>query len=125
MLKTSRLALALAVLVLAAAPARSDEGEYTLNKDNWQKAEGLLPEPVLKRIKAGDYSFKVVPLDAQKFRENYSTSYWSASEANEGKYDLDADPSPLPWRLAARARGVRSALALPLRVNGTVIGVAH
>ncbi|MBK8004745.1 MAG: response regulator [Gemmatimonadetes bacterium] len=36
--------------------------------------------------------------------------------------DLDADPSPLPWRLAARARGVRSALALPLRVNGTVIG---
>ena len=91
MLKTSRLAFALAVLVLMAAPARSDEGEYTLNKDNWQKAEGLLPDPVLKRIKAGDYSFKVVPLDAQKFRENYSTTYWAASEANEGKYELDAE----------------------------------
>jgi hypothetical protein len=91
MLKTSRLALALAVLVLTAAPARSDEGEYTLNKDNWQKAEGLLPEPVLKRVKAGDYNFKVVPLDAQKFHENYSTTYWAASESNEGKYDLDAE----------------------------------
>jgi hypothetical protein len=90
MLKTSRLALALAVLFLA-APALSDEGEYTLNKDNWQKAEGLLPDPVLKRVKAGDYSFKVVPLDAQKFRENYSTTYWAASEANEGKYELDAE----------------------------------
>ena len=91
MLKTSRLALALAVLVLTVAPARSDEGEYTLNKDNWQKAEGLLPEPVLKRVKAGDYNFKVVPLDAQKFHENYSTTYWAASESNEGKYDLDAE----------------------------------
>lgn len=91
MLKTSRLALALAVLLLTAVQARSDEGEYVLNKDNWQKAEGLLPDPVLKRLKAGDYSFKVVPLDAQKFRENYSTTYWAASEANEGKYELDAE----------------------------------
>ena len=91
MLKTSRLALALAVLLLVAVQARSDEGEYVLNKDNWQKAEGLLPDPVLKRVKAGDYSFKVVPLDAQKFHENYSTSYWAASEANEGKYELDAE----------------------------------
>lgn len=91
MLKTSRLALALAVVLLLAPYARSDEGEYTLNKDNWQKAEGLLPDPVLKRVKAGDYSFKVVPLDDQKFRENYSTTYWAASEANEGKYELDAE----------------------------------
>ncbi|MBK8005014.1 MAG: PAS domain S-box protein [Gemmatimonadetes bacterium] len=36
--------------------------------------------------------------------------------------DIDASPSPLPWRLAARGRGLRSVLALPLRVNGSVIG---
>ncbi len=91
--KTSRLVLAVAAVALALSPARGwsqDEG-YTLNKDTWQKAEGLLPDPVLKRVKSGDYTFQVVPLDAQKFRENYSTSYWAASEANEGKYDLDPE----------------------------------
>lgn len=95
MQKTSRLVLAVAAMMLAVAPmgaGAADEGEgYTLGKDNWQKAEGLLPDPVLKRVKAGDYNFKVVPLDEQKFRENYSTSYWAASEANEGKYELDAE----------------------------------
>src|SRR5215468_2872368 len=84
----SLLIVTTAVLVLAASPARAaDDGEYTLDQSNWQKAEGLLPDPVLKRLKAGDYTFRVVPLDAQKFHENYSTTYWAASEANEGKYE--------------------------------------
>jgi hypothetical protein len=81
-----------AVLVLAASPCGAADGEeYTLDQSNWQKAEGLLPDPVLKRLKAGDYTFHVVPLDAQKFRENYSSKFWAASESNEGKYELDAD----------------------------------
>jgi len=67
------------------------EGAWTLSKDNWQKAENLLPDPVLKRVKAGDYTFTVVPLDDQKFKENYTADYWAASEANEGKYELDAE----------------------------------
>ncbi|HEY8518127.1 MAG TPA: DUF1329 domain-containing protein [Candidatus Binatia bacterium] len=92
MQKTSRLVLGIAALALVLAPAAGwAEEEYILNKDNWQKAEGLLPDPVLKRVKAGDYQFKVVPLDAQKFRENYSSAYWAASEANEGKYELDEE----------------------------------
>ncbi len=71
----------------ADAPA----GAWKLNKDNWQKAEGLLPEPVLKRVQAGDYTYTVVPTDSQKFRENFTQAYWAASEANEGKYDLDVE----------------------------------
>ncbi|MEO6354819.1 MAG: EAL domain-containing protein [Oxalobacteraceae bacterium] len=39
--------------------------------------------------------------------------------------DIDADASqvPAPWRAQARARGYRSALALPLRDSGRVFGV--
>ncbi len=89
----------LGVLVTAAAisaapmagAADAPGGSWKLGKDNWQKAEGLLPEPVLKRIQAGDYTFTVVPTDAQKFRENFTQAYWAASEANEGKYDLDVE----------------------------------
>ena len=86
------LAAALAATLAIRAPgAALAEEEYTLDQSNWQKAEGLLPEPVLKRLKAGDYQFKVVPLDNAKFKSNYSTTFWGASEANEGKYELDAE----------------------------------
>jgi uncharacterized protein DUF1329 len=84
------LALLLAPAAGVAADSKQDP-EYTLDSTTWQKAEGLLPDPVLKRIKAGDYSFHVVPVDAQKFHENFTSAYWAASEANEGKYDLDAE----------------------------------
>ena len=85
------LALAVAAAFFLPQPARADEGAYTLDSSNWEKAKDLLPDPVLKRLKAGDYQFKVVPLDAEKFKANYSSTYWAASEANEGKYDLDAE----------------------------------
>ena len=87
---TAAAALALPALALAEAQPLP-EGAWTLNKDNWQKAEGLLPDVVLKRVKAGDYTFTVAPIDDQKFKENYTSNYWAASEANEGKYELDAE----------------------------------
>ncbi len=88
---TAAAVLAAPSLVLAAEGQPLPEGAWTLGKDNWQKAENLLPDPVLKRVKAGDYTFTVVPLDDQKFKENYTANYWAASEANEGKYELDAE----------------------------------
>ncbi len=93
MRSSGRLVLVLAAVAVLSSPSRgrAEEGEYVLDSSTWQKAEGLLPDPVLKRIKAGDYQLKVVPLDAQKFRENYSTSFWAATETNEGKYDVDAE----------------------------------
>ena len=91
-LKAMAAAAVLAVPSLALAEAQPlPEGAWTLNKDNWQKAEKLLPDPVLKRVKAGDYTFTVVPVDDQKFKENFTANYWAASEANEGKYELDAE----------------------------------
>jgi hypothetical protein len=65
------------------------EAPWVLDSSNWHEAEKLLPEPVVKRIRDGDYWFKVVPVDPGRFRQNYSTTFWEASAANEGKYDLD------------------------------------
>jgi hypothetical protein len=87
---TAAAALVLPSMAMAESQPLPD-GAWTLSKDNWQKAENLLPEPVLKRVKAGDYEFTVVPVDDQKFKENYTANYWAASEANEGKYELDAE----------------------------------
>lgn len=92
----SRLALlAIGVLGLVAPGAvRADEAAeadkpWTLDQNNWQQAQDLLPEQVLNRVKKGDYSYRVVPVDPDKFRQNYSPKFWEASAANEGKYELD------------------------------------
>ncbi len=62
---------------------------WTLSSNNWQQGEGLLPEPVLKRVKAGEYHYTVSEVDPEKLKQNYSKKFWEASEANAGKYDLD------------------------------------
>ncbi|MDX2166483.1 MAG: DUF1329 domain-containing protein [Deltaproteobacteria bacterium] len=89
-----RAAAALALLALA-SPAHADgvaTGQsWILDSNNWQQAQDLLPPPVLDRVKKGDYWFKVQPIDPEKFKHNYSDAFWAASEANAGKYDLDAE----------------------------------
>jgi Protein of unknown function (DUF1329) len=87
-IRSSTLLLALALL---AAPALAEEAPWTLDANDWQQAKDLLPAPVLERIKKGDYTFKVVPVDPAKFRANYSAPFWQASAANAGKYDLAPD----------------------------------
>jgi hypothetical protein len=86
-------ALWLALSVPAAHAAESAKaGEpWILDSNNWKQAEGLLPEPVLERVKKGDYWFRVQPIDPERFKHNYSDAFWAASEANDGKYDLDAE----------------------------------
>src|SRR5439155_9085059 len=49
----------------------------------------LVPEPVLKHLQKGEYWFKVVPVDAKKFHDNYAKKFWDLTAANEGKYELD------------------------------------
>jgi hypothetical protein len=78
----------LAIATGAAIAANSDE-PWILDSNNWQEAEKLLPPPALKRVRDGDYWFKVVPLDPEKFRQNYSAAFWSGAAANAGKFDLD------------------------------------
>jgi len=90
-------AIAIAMLtIVSTAPARAQDkvatGEpWILDSNNWQQAQGLLPEPVLERVKKGDYWFRVQPIDPDRFKHNYSDAFWAASEANAGKYDLDPE----------------------------------
>jgi len=87
-----------ALTVFLAAAGRAAAGDsvatgqpWTLDSNNWQQADGLLPPPVLDRVKKGDYWFRVQPIDPERFKHNYSDAFWAASEANAGKYDLDAE----------------------------------
>jgi hypothetical protein len=88
---------AISLLALSATGARAADDAvppgqtWVLDSNNWQQAEGLLPPPVLERVKKGDYWYKVRSVDPDKFKQNYSTTFWAASEANEGKYDVDAE----------------------------------
>jgi hypothetical protein len=83
----------LLALVLVSATAltpdvHADE-PWILDANNWQEGEKLLPDPVLKRLKAGEYWFKVVPVDPARFAQNYSKAFRDATTANAGKYDLE------------------------------------
>jgi hypothetical protein len=91
----------LLVMVLLPSLGLADNEPWVLSANNWQEAEELLPAPVLDRVKRGDYVFKIVPVDPEKFRANYSRRFWDASAANEGKYDL----APQLCGLADRSTG--------------------
>ena len=77
------------MLTLAALPARAADEPWVLDSSTADRAKDLLPDAVMKRVRAGEYRFKVVPADPARFRENYSKAFWDASAANAGKYDLD------------------------------------
>jgi hypothetical protein len=80
-----------AVLVagLLGGPAVAGEEPWVLDAGSWERGQALLPAPVLKRVRAGEYRFSVVPADPARLRENYSRAFWEASAANAGRYDLD------------------------------------
>jgi hypothetical protein len=77
------------LLPSASALAADDDKGFTLDANNWQEGKDLLPEPVVKHLEKGDYWFKVVPVDPEKFHHNYSKAFWDATESNAGKYELD------------------------------------
>ena len=83
------LRLCAALLAVGALTAAADEQPWTLEASNWEKGKDLLPEPVVKRLQKGEYWFKVVPADPEKFHHNYSQAFWDATAKNAGKYDLD------------------------------------
>jgi hypothetical protein len=94
-MRMTALNLAMLITVLGGLPTmvRGEEailGEpWILDSNNWQLGQNLLPEPVLNRVKNGDYWYRVIPVDPEKFKQNYSKAFWQASEGNEGKFDLD------------------------------------
>ena len=64
---------------------------WRLDSSNWQRAQGLLPEPVLRRVRDGGYWYRVAPLDGSEFRANYPENFWRDSEANTGRYAIDPE----------------------------------
>jgi hypothetical protein len=83
--------VAVAPVVGTGARAWAADAGWVLEARNWEKGKDLLPEPVLRRVERGEYWFPVTPVDPERFRRNYSTTFWQASEANAGKYDLDPE----------------------------------
>jgi hypothetical protein len=84
------LGVTLASAVAAAAATTEEQAPWILDSNNWQLGQGLLPAPVLNRVKNGDYWYRVVPVDPERLKRNYSDAFWRASEQNEGKYTIDA-----------------------------------
>ena len=61
-----------------------------IDKSNWQKAEGLLPAPVLNWVKKGDFVLNVNELNYNP-AEFVPPDVLKSLESNVGKYDLDED----------------------------------
>src|SRR2546430_12324181 len=85
-------ALALACWVATGwgAEAPKVEQPWTLDASSWERGKDLVPEPVLRRVKSGEYWFRVVPADAARCHDNYGRPSGEAAAANEDKYDLDS-----------------------------------
>ncbi len=58
----------------------------TLDKSNWQKAEGLLPPEILKHYREGGYINKIVdwPIGAYKT----PTDFAAGTKSNEGRFEI-------------------------------------
>src|SRR5690348_3514845 len=93
--RSSIVALTAALVLSVAGHVRAEDKPMILDANNWQEGKDLLPDPVLKRLQAGEYWFKVVPVDPAEFKKNYAQKFWDATAANEGKYDLDPNTSGL------------------------------
>jgi len=61
-----------------------------LSQENWQEAKGLLPDAVLHRFQDGSYQAQVVTLPQTL---GWGSKFKSASEANAGKFSIDAADS--------------------------------
>ncbi|MDX2166358.1 MAG: DUF1329 domain-containing protein [Deltaproteobacteria bacterium] len=81
-------------LLAAAGAARADE-PLTVNAANLDTYRALLPESVAARVATRQYTLRVAPVDAARFRANYSDRFWQATRANQGRFGIDAATSGL------------------------------
>jgi len=68
------------------APVTAD----TITAQTLEPVRALLPPPVAARVQSGEYTLRVVPVDAARFHANYTDRFWNASAANRGKFGIDA-----------------------------------
>jgi hypothetical protein len=85
---TRSLAVLVAATTLAMAPTANGAGDFktgeTIDKSNWEKADGLLPPEILRHYKEGEYVNKFFDWPASKY--NVPPDFKAGSEANEGKF---------------------------------------
>jgi hypothetical protein len=82
------LAVGLAFLVARSAVAGLAAGDV-LSKDNWQEAQGLLPQEFLDAYKNGDFRHTIGEWKTGRLEDEPTFS--DALKANEGRYDLNDD----------------------------------
>lgn len=88
-------AVSLTLSLVTFAPSLAEEAAAggglkagdVLGKDNWQAAEGLLPEEVLRHYKSGGYRNKIVDYPVGKAR--WDKAFEAATKDNAGKLDVD------------------------------------
>ena len=72
------------------ALAADEQSIEIIDKTNWQKAEGLVPEVILEEVKQGRFILPVgeISYDPLEFYPGYAKESFTA---NVGKYELDED----------------------------------
>ncbi|MEW6442554.1 MAG: DUF1329 domain-containing protein [bacterium] len=61
-----------------------------IDKTNWEKAEGLLPDSVLNWVKKGDFVLTIGDLDYAE-KDYFTESALKSLESNKGRYEVNAD----------------------------------
>jgi len=79
-----------AAAAVAPRAARAEAAAMRLTATTVEPHRALLPPPVYARVKAGQYVLPLVPVDAARFRANYTDRFWQASAANRGRFGIDA-----------------------------------
>jgi hypothetical protein len=80
--------LILSVLTMEPAVRADVSPGDVIDKTNWQKAEGLLPEPVLNWIKKGDFVINIGELNYSE-KEYFEFSVKESLTANMGLYEVN------------------------------------
>ncbi len=79
-----------AALCLGSSALADVEAGDVIDETNWEKIEGMVPEPVLNYVKKGDLIIRVDDL-AFDPREHMSPYDKQHLESNKGKYDLNEE----------------------------------
>ena len=76
-----------------------------IDKTNWEKAQGLVPEKLLEMVKRGEFILPVEDTE-YKTRECFPKFALDAMETNMGKYDLNEDDWIIETASGKPAKGI-------------------
>jgi Protein of unknown function (DUF1329) len=101
-------ALALGMLVLLMQPVRADvEPGDIIDKSNYQKIEGWVPDYVLDWVKAGDLTMKIGKLNFDATKEFWPQVVRDNWQANLGRYKINESNGIIDAKTGQPARGIK------------------